>query len=107
VSKLGRALILSLALFSLAMFVSIQVNIYYKVTRMPAEIHYQVVLNENVWPDQFFSAAYTLVEPNGFRVEGYWTFEPSHCPLSVCKWEYHPEALIMTEVYSTIREIKR
>jgi hypothetical protein len=74
-------------------------NRYRKVAEMPEEILYQVIVHKNIYPDNFYSSAYTLADPNGFRLETYWIYEQG--------WQYHQVPLQMFEVDTTINEIRR
>ncbi len=105
--KSGRAVLFGIPLFCLAIFTAIQVNIYNKVSKMPAEIHYQIVLYENVWPDQLYVESYKEVKPAGYELEGYWTFEPGTHLFAGSKWIWHPETFTLANVNSIVKEIKR
>ena len=83
-------------------------NLQVKVDQMPPAIKYQIVTYENTWPDQFYASDYSKVGGGtGFRLENYWTFEPSKHFLGAGKWVFHSEPLEWENVNSIIRELVR
>jgi hypothetical protein len=98
---------LTLAFFLLTAAFGIQYNRHFKTANMPPEILYEVHVEENIWPDRFYASSYSDLQPRGFHLTDYWTFEPGKSPFSDPLWVYHPYELTMTDVNFVVNAITR
>lgn len=96
---LGLIPFLAPLFFLLAAVYAVEESRYRIVTEMPDEVRYRVVIHGDAWPKSYYSESFTLQEPNGFRLETYWTYWQG--------WHYYPIPIEMTQVDTTIQEIIR
>jgi hypothetical protein len=78
-------------------------------TTMPMDIHYQVKAHNEPGPNYYYSSNYEAVNPNGFKMDGYWMWNLQFLPLGkhIGGWEYHPDTLMLTDVSPELTVIER
>ena len=101
------AINLPIVAFLVAAGIGVPVSRHDRIAYMPLEIRYHIIVNKNIWPDWFYSDAYSSPEVRSFHLDTYWTFEPSKYPLSRPNWVYHPFELTMTDVDIVVEQITR
>jgi hypothetical protein len=102
-----RCTIVFLVLVLIASVFGVQTYSNARTTNMPAEIRYEIVLSDNVWPDRYYSVTYDMPEPRSLSFNGYWTFEPGKHPFPGPVWIYHTNELILKETNYTVNQIAR
>jgi hypothetical protein len=100
-SKIEKILVITTSLLTMTFVLAAAIGIPYnngvRDRYMPSEIQFLIKVNENKWPDWFYSGSYSS-ENRSFHLNTYWTFEPSKLPLSSALWVYHSYALDMKDV---------
>ena len=76
-----RAITLFMVIFLSAAVSGIQIYRHARIAYIPAEIRYEIVISDNVWPDRYYAVTYDMPEPRNLYFNGYWTFEPGSTPL--------------------------
>jgi hypothetical protein len=110
-SSLDRFLIAAVWLLTVIFLLGGAIGIPYahhcRNAYMPSEIRYLIKVDDNIWPDWFYAAAYEEPQSRSIHFNGYWTFEPGATPLSGFVWTYHDNELTMEDIsYSVIEFIR-
>jgi len=74
-----------------------------KWQQMPNDIRYEVIVNDNVWPDRYYASTYEEIDATTIVFsEGYWVFEPSKKPFGGSAWVFHQSHVLSVRGYSVV-----
>jgi len=106
-NKLSCIFLVAVAVFVMAAAIGNRYNLNFKTDGMPLEVRFQVIVQHDGWPDQFYSDSYSQADSRSFHMDDYWTFEPGTHPFAGPRWVYHPTPLDRTDADLVINSIER
>jgi hypothetical protein len=102
-----RAAAILTAAFVIAAAGGVMYNSHVRTEHMPAEIRYEVAVDENIWPDHYYSEDYDYVQFRNGQLATYWTFEYGTHPLAGPVWVFHTFPIKFEDVSLHLKTLTR
>jgi hypothetical protein len=108
---MGKLIIWASAVLTATFIIAAACGVFYnshvRTEHMPADIQYEVVVDENIWPDRFYTDDSLSKQYQRLQADTYWTFEYGTYPLAGPVWVFHTFAIEITDAKFTTHRITR
>ncbi len=108
---MGKLIIWASAILTATFIIAAACGVFYnshvRTEHMPEAIQYEIVVDENIWPDRFYTDDSLSKQFRSFQADTYWTYEYGAYPLAGPVWVFHTFKIEMTEISFTTRRIAR